>query len=54
MSEALAVGIAYGAAAITALVAAFREDIWPKVQKLALAVAFAAIGFLIQATDWFK
>ena len=52
MDEALAVIILFVAAIITALIAAFREDILPKVKKLALAVAFAASALLVKFTDF--
>ena len=52
MSEQVAVVILFAASAVTALIAAFREDIFPKVKKLALALAFAAIAFLVQVTDF--
>jgi len=52
MSEQLLVVLLFGASIVTALIAAFREDILPKVKKLALAVAFAASAFLVQVTDF--
>lgn len=52
MSEQLLVGILFAAAVVTAAIDAFREDIFPKVKKLALAVAFAATAFLLQVTDF--
>ena len=52
MDQNIALVIAFGAAAVSAAIAAFREDIFPKVQKTALAVCFAAIGFLIALTTF--
>jgi hypothetical protein len=43
--------IAFAVAAISAGIAAFRNDIFPKVEKVALAVCFAAIGFLLLVVD---
>jgi uncharacterized membrane protein len=54
MSEQFVVVVLFVAAIISALIAAFREDILPKVKKLALAVAFAATAFLVQATDFLQ
>ena len=52
MSEQFVVVVLFAASAVTALIAAFREDIVPKVKKVALAVCFAATAFLVQATDF--
>ena len=52
MSEQLAVALLFLASIVTALIAAFREDILPKVKKLALSVAFAASALLLQVTDF--
>jgi hypothetical protein len=42
------------ASAVTALIAAVREDWIPKVNKLALAVCFAASAFFLQVSNFFK
>lgn len=52
MDQNVAIAIAFIAAIVSAVIAAFREDIFPKVQKTALAVCFAAIGFLIALTNF--
>jgi hypothetical protein len=52
VSEQLVVALLFGASVVTAGLAAFREDIFPKVKKLALAVCFAASAFLLQVTDF--
>jgi len=46
-----AAAIAFVVSAVSAFIAAFRDDFFPKVQKLALAVAFAATGFLLLVVD---
>lgn len=48
MDKAFAEVVLFAAAAVSALVAAVRNDWLPKVEKLALAVCFAATAFLIQ------
>jgi hypothetical protein len=40
--------ILFAASAVTALIAAVRNDWLPKVEKLALAVCFAATAFVLQ------
>jgi len=39
--------VAFALSAVTAFIAAVRNDWLPKVEKLALAVCFAAIGLLL-------
>jgi apolipoprotein N-acyltransferase len=46
-----AAALSFAVATVSAAIAAFREDIFPKVQKVALAVAFAALGFLLLVVD---
>jgi hypothetical protein len=46
--------VAFVLATITAFVAAIRDDWFPKVQKLALAVAFASFGFFLMVAEAFK
>lgn len=48
MDKTFAEVVLFAASAVTALVAAVRNDWLPKVEKLALAVCFAAMAFLIQ------
>lgn len=48
MDKETAVLVLFALSAVTAFIAAVREDWVPKVQKLALAVAFAASGLLVQ------
>ena len=43
--------VAYALATITAVIAAVRNDWFPKVQKLALAVAFASFGFFLSVAQ---
>jgi hypothetical protein len=40
--------ILFAASAVTALIAAVRNDWLPKVEKVALAICFAATAFLLQ------
>jgi len=46
-----AAALSFAVATVSAAIAAFRDDIFPKVQKVALAVAFAALGFLLLVVD---
>ena len=48
MDVTLAEVILFAASAVSALIAAVRNDWIPKVEKLALAVCFAATAFLLQ------
>ena len=48
MDKDTAVFVLFVLSAVTALIAAVREDWVPKVQKLVLAVCFAATGLLVQ------
>ena len=41
-------------ATISATIAAFRADIFPKVETLALAVAFAAAAFFLEVAHHFS
>lgn len=51
MNTTLAEVILFVASAVSALIAAFRADILPKVEKVALAVCFAATGFVVYFMD---
>jgi len=48
MDAAFAQIVLFAASAVSALIAAVRNDWLPKVGKLALAVSFAATAFLLQ------
>jgi hypothetical protein len=52
MDNHTAVVVLFAASAVSAFIAAIREDWIPKVHKLALAVAFAATAFLVQVTNF--
>jgi uncharacterized membrane protein len=46
--------VLFAASVVSAALAAFRNDILPKVEKLALAVAFAATAFLLSVQSVWK
>jgi hypothetical protein len=46
--------VAFAAAAVTAFIAAVRNDWFPKVEKVALAVCFAAVGFFLMVASHFN
>jgi hypothetical protein len=48
MNVNLAEVVLFAASAVTALIAAVRNDWLPKVEKVALAICFAATAFLLQ------
>lgn len=52
MNENVVVAVLFFSAAVSAAIAAFREDIFPKVQKTALAVCLAAAAFFIEASNF--
>jgi hypothetical protein len=54
MAAPAVVEVLFAASAVTATVETFRRDFFPKVNKLALAVAFAATAFFIQVAGFFK
>lgn len=54
MDKQVAEAILFVAASVSAGLAAFRDDFFPKVKKLALAVSLVALAFLIQVTDFLK
>lgn len=56
-SEVSAVVVLFAASVVSAVIAASAKlsaKILPRVQKLALAVAFAAAAFLVQVSDVLK
>lgn len=54
MDQSTVVVVLFALSAIVAAVAAVRDDIFTKVNKIAAAVALAAAAFLVQAAGWFS
>ncbi len=52
MSEHFVVVTLFASSAVSAAIAAVREDWIPKINKLALAVCLAATAFLVQVADF--